>query len=81
MPVFPWPTKSDPIHTPAHKIGPQVSLTTEVEARFVNTLITRTGEPDLVPLTTNLGLKNNRRTSYFQMEIEVGIKFSMKFSR
>ena len=40
-----------------HRVGPQVSLATAVAARYVNTLITRTGEPDYVPLTTNLGLK------------------------
>ena len=38
-----------------HRVGPQVSLATAVTARFVNTLVTRTGEPDYVPLTTNLG--------------------------
>ena len=40
-----------------HHVGPQVSLATAVTARFGNTLVTRTGEPDYVPLTTNLGLK------------------------
>ena len=40
-----------------HRVGLQVSLATAVVARFVNTLVTRTGEPDYVPLTTNLGLK------------------------
>ena len=40
-----------------HRAGPQVSLTAAVAARFENTLVTRTGEPDYVPLTTNLGLK------------------------
>ena len=51
-----------------HYAGPQVSLTTAVTARFVNTLVTRTGEADYVPLTTNLGLKYKRRMLYFQME-------------
>ena len=50
-----------------HRVGPQVSLATAVAARFVNTLITRTGEPDYVPLTTNLGLKYKRRMLYFLM--------------
>ena len=49
-------------------LGPQVSLTTAVEARFVNTLVTRHGEPDYVPLTTNLGLKYKRRMLYFPMD-------------
>ena len=40
-----------------HHVRPQVSLATAVTARFGNTLVTRTGEPDYVPLTTNLGLK------------------------
>ena len=40
-----------------HSLGPQVSLATAVTARFVNTVITRKGEPDYVPLTTNRGLK------------------------
>ena len=39
-----------------------------VAARFGNTLITRTGEPDSVPLTTNLGLKYKRRMLYFPMD-------------
>ena len=47
---------------------PQVSLTTAVEARFVNTLVNRNGEPDYVPLTTNLGLKYKRRMLYFPMD-------------
>ena len=51
-----------------HRVGPQVSLATAVAARFVNTLITRTGEPDCVPLTTNLGLKYKRRMLYFPMD-------------
>ena len=51
-----------------HRVGPQVSLATAVAARFVNTLITKTGEPDYVPLTTNLGLKYKRRMLYFPMD-------------
>ena len=51
-----------------HPVGPQVALATAVAARFVNTLITRTGEPDYVPLTTNLGLKYKRRMLYFPMD-------------
>ena len=48
--------------------GPLVTLTATVEERFVNTLISRHGEPDYVPLTTNLGLKNKRRKLYFRMD-------------
>ena len=51
-----------------HHGGPQVSLATAVTARFVNTVVTRTGEPDYVPLTTNLGLKYKRRKRYFPMD-------------
>ena len=51
-----------------HRVGPQVSLGTAVAARFVNTLVTRTGEPDYVPLTTNLGLKYKRQMLYFSMD-------------
>ena len=48
--------------------GPVVTLTATVEERFVNTLISRHGEPDYVPLTTNLGLKYKRRMLYFPMD-------------
>ena len=47
---------------------PQVSLTTAVEALFVNTPVTRKGEPDYVLLTTNLGFKYIRRMLYFPMD-------------
>ena len=48
--------------------GPSVTLTATVEDRFINTLISRDGEPDYVPLTTNLGLKYKRRMPYFLMD-------------
>ena len=48
--------------------GPLVTLTATVEERYVNTLISRNGEPDYVPLTTNLGLKYKRRMLYFPMD-------------
>ena len=50
-----------------HRRRPQVSLASAVAERFVNTLVTRIGEPDYVPLTTNLGLKYKRRMLYFLM--------------
>ena len=67
--VDPWQNDTPPrcqmTHTGSdnefYRVGPQVSLATAVAARFVNTLITRTGEPVYVPLTTNLGLKYKRR--------------------
>ena len=58
---------SDVGHKSQH-VGPQVFLATAVAARFVSTLVTRTGEPDYVPLTTNLGLKYKRRMLYFPMD-------------
>ena len=51
-----------------HRVGPKVSLATAITARVVNTLVTRRGEPDYVPLTTNLGLKYKRRKLYFPMD-------------
>ena len=51
-----------------HRVGPQVSLASAIAARFVNTLITKTGEPDYVLLTTNLCLKYKRRMLYFPMD-------------
>ena len=74
--VNPWqhdtPPRSQVTQTESdddfHRAGPQVSLDTAVAARFVNTLITRTGEPDYVPLTTNLGLKYKRRMLNFSMD-------------
>ena len=74
--VDPWQNETPPIcqttHSgPAnefHRVGPQISLAAAVAARFVNTLITRTGEPDYVPLITNLGLKYKRRMLYFPMD-------------
>ena len=74
--VDPWQHGTHPLHHTTHPVdeddlhraGPQVSLATAVTARFVNTLITRTGEPDYVPLTTNLGLKYKRRMLYFPMD-------------
>ena len=47
---------------------PVVTLAATVEERFVNTLISRDGEPDYVPLNTNLGLKYKRRMLYFPMD-------------
>ena len=42
-------------------------MTATVEERYVNTMVSRNGEPDYVPLTTNLGLKYKRRMLYFPM--------------
>ena len=48
--------------------GPLVTLTATVEEQFVNTLISRQGEPDYVPLTTNLGLKSKKRMLYSPLD-------------
>ena len=74
--VDPWQHGPQLTHQTSHSdvglksqhVGPQVSLATAVAARFVSTLVTRTGEPDYVPLTTNLGLKYKRRMLYFPMD-------------
>ena len=74
--VHPWQMNHASLHLLAqddlqddsHHDGTQVSLTTAVEARVVNTLVMRTGEPDYVPLTTKLGLKYKRRMLYFPMD-------------
>ena len=74
--VDPWQTTPNPCALsaplcqdhPLNNFEQQVSLTTAVEARFANTLVTRLGEPDYVPLTTNLGLKYKQRMLYFPMD-------------
>ena len=59
------PTVPEPENHGNHR-----SLGTAVAARFVNTVITRTGEPVYVPLTTNLGLKYKRRLLYFPKDFD-----------
>ena len=74
--VDPWQTTPIPCTLsaplcqdhPLNNLEQQVSLTTAVEERFANTLVTRLGEPDYVPLTANLGLKHKRRMLYFPMD-------------
>ena len=61
------PNPQESINKPSEE-GPMVMLTAAVEERFVNSLISRVGEPDYVPLTTNLGLKYKRRMLYFPMD-------------
>ena len=61
-------TSQDKPEDEFHENGPQESLATEVEERFVNALIMRTREADYVPLTNNLGLNYKRRTLYFPMD-------------
>ena len=74
--VDPWQNRQMNNHPPIQEQttqelqhnGPLVTLTATVEERYVNTLISRNGEPDYVPLTTNLGLKYKRRMLYFPMD-------------
>ena len=60
-------TYQEPMKEASQK-GPLVTLNATMEERFVNTLISRDGQPDIVPLTTNLRLKYKRRMLYFQMD-------------
>ena len=74
--VYPWQNTQVDIHPPTQETlteelpqnGPSVTLTATVEERLLNTLISPHGEPDYVPLTTNLGLKYKRRMLYFPMD-------------
>ena len=74
--VDPWQQGPQLTHQTSHSdvglksqhVGPQVSLATVVAARFGSTLVSRTGGPDYVPLTTNLGLKYKRRMLYFPID-------------
>ena len=61
-------TQDEPTTTTFFQNRLVVTLTATVEERFVNTLISGDGEPDYVPLTTNLGLKYKRRMLYFPMD-------------
>ena len=63
--VDPWQTTRVPPSTATYaepqtyipQDGPVVTLTAAVAERYMHTLISRDGEPDYVPITTNLGLK------------------------
>ena len=63
--VDPWRSRWADCHLRAHEEAkeefpqdlPLGTLTATGEERFVNTLISRDGEPDYVSLTSNLGLK------------------------
>ena len=61
------PTATEP-GDEIHRDGLRVLLATAVAGRFVNTLVTRTGEPDYVRLTANLGFKYMRQMLYFPMD-------------
>ena len=59
--------QNDPQDKNSHN-GIKISLTAEIEACFAHMLVMRTGEPDYVPLATNLGLRHKRRKLYFPMD-------------
>ena len=63
-PVFPNPLGTETHEDVAQPI-PQSLLD---EKQFQNVLITRDGEPDCVPLSTNINLKCKKRMLYFPMD-------------
>ena len=63
-PVFPNPLGTEKTETKA-ALTPQSLLD---ENQFLNVLITRDGEPDCIPLSTNINLKCKKRMLYFPME-------------
>ena len=63
-PVFPNPLGIETSDKPEETI-PQSLLD---ESQFQNILITREGEPDCIPLSTNINLKCKKRMLYFPMD-------------
>ena len=63
-PVFPNPSGTETSDKPEETI-PQSLLD---ESQFQNILITREGEPDCIPLSTNINLKCKKRMLYFPMD-------------
>ena len=63
-PVFPNPLGTD-THDSNVETIPQSLLD---EKQFQNVLITRDGEPDCIPLSTNINLKCKKRMLYFPMD-------------
>ena len=63
-PVFPNPLGTENPENTTDAI-PQSLLD---EKQFQNVLITRDGEPDCIPLSTNINLKCNKRMLYFPMD-------------
>ena len=63
-PVFPNPLGTETHDSNAETI-PQSLLD---EKQFQNVLITRDGEPDCIPLSTNINLKCKKRMLYFPMD-------------
>ena len=63
-PVFP-----NPLGTETHdsKVEPTPQSLLD-EKQFQNVLITRDGEPDCIPLSTNINLKCKKRMLYFPMD-------------
>ena len=63
-PVFPNPLGTENTEN-SGEITPQSLLD---EKQFQNVLITRDGEPDCIPLSTNINLKCKKRMLYFPMD-------------
>ena len=63
-PVFPNPLGTE-THDSNVESVPQSLLD---EKQFQNVLITRDGEPDCIPLSTNINLKCQKRMLYFPMD-------------
>ena len=63
-PVFPNPLGTENPENTAESI-PQSLLD---EKQFGNVLITKDGEPDCIPLSTNINLKCKKRMLYFPMD-------------
>ena len=60
-PVFP-----NPLGTETAEISDKITTQSLLdEKQFQNVLITKDGEPDCIPLSTNINLKCNRRMFYF----------------
>ena len=63
-PVFPNPLGTENPET-TNEATPQSMLD---EKQFQNVLITRDGEPDCIPLSTNFNLKCKKRMLFFPMD-------------
>ena len=63
-PVFPNPLGTEEPET-ANDAIPQLLLD---EKQFQNVLTTKEGEPDCIPLSTNINFKCKKRMLYFHMD-------------
>ena len=63
-PVFPNPLGTENTENTAESISQSLLD----ETQFQNVLITKEGEPDYIPLSTNISLKSKKRMLYFPMD-------------